>query len=411
MWEKVAQSEPPLLRSPVLRAAIRPYCPASARASHLGRPRKRATVKHGGAGPGLGSGSGSTPVVRELRKPHPHAWTRPRTRYDHKTARRGHRLRKPEAQLNYRTWIAHTCGDRVRSDSGGTPPGHAPHRKPTAPDGLGNPPGRRALPGAGRPAGTEPEARIAAAAAPLRFPRPGPGVPGPRPHARGARRLTRMALSCSVTRLCFLRPNRLPMAARLAPRPRRRPSPRRAATVARPRPPRPGPAHYGGRPGPGAAERGSRPPAEGPRLEAWRGAAARPRGRGSRRSRRAAPAWSSRLNVPAPAPGGPLHCDCAVRNLARESLPCWLCPQNAAFSDVTSQGVRVSAEPPSGHPEGGRTPRLPHLALLPRPVGRLGGAQLLVSWREPPAGHRGYRAGRPAHLQTRLPPCSCLGGS
>lgn len=50
---------------------------------------------------------------------------------------------------------------------------------------------------------------------------------GPAPPAR-RRPLTRMALSCSVTRLCFLRPNRLPMAA-----PRRQAEPVAAA----PRPP------------------------------------------------------------------------------------------------------------------------------------------------------------------------------
>lgn len=52
---------------------------------------------------------------------------------------------------------------------------------------------------------------------------PAGSSPTPRPARR--RPLTRMALSCSVTRLCFLRPNRLPMAAPSAGRPSQSPPP------------------------------------------------------------------------------------------------------------------------------------------------------------------------------------------
>lgn len=118
----------------------------------------------------------------------------------------------PEAQLSH-TRTTYTRSDRIRSDSLGTGPGHAPQGEPTAHRPRRAPrlqPGREA----GRPEALDPlEKRSAACRRPASVSPYSPGVPGPRPPACRARHLTRIALSCSVTRLCFLRPNRLPMAA------------------------------------------------------------------------------------------------------------------------------------------------------------------------------------------------------
>lgn len=242
MWEKVAQSEPPLLRSPVLRAAIRPYCPASARASHLGRPRKRATVKHGGAGPGLGSGSGSTPVVRELRKPHPHAWTRPRTRYDHKqrdagtASGNGRRssITAPGSPTPGRPGSLRLGGNPARTRS--PPEAHCPSRA--------RKPARAPGPARGRAAGghgARGEDRSGSRPAPVSPPGPGGARPaptrprGPASHQDGLVLLGDPALLLAAEQVAHGGPARTPAPPPAEPTPRghRSPAP---PTAARPRP-------------------------------------------------------------------------------------------------------------------------------------------------------------------------------
>lgn len=92
----------------------------------------------------------------------------------------------------------------------------------------GRSPGVTSAPGARGPRGAE-RAGFAERRPPARGRAPTGCARAPPP-------LTRMALSCSVTRLCFLRPNRLPMAPGPPP-PRQRPQPHAlAAAVVRTRP-------------------------------------------------------------------------------------------------------------------------------------------------------------------------------